>query len=100
MIRSVTTASVEMFTEVLSAAETLRSMTDGKDGRDGSFNFVSRFQWAVFQKPKIVVLRAAIEADKSNIALMLGTVNIVEKATRRTSVKLLPSTLSPLIQVD
>ncbi|KAH4861829.1 hypothetical protein HBH75_025950 [Parastagonospora nodorum] len=86
MVRDMTTASVEMFTEVLNAAESLRSMTNGKDGRDGKFKFVSRVNWVVFQKPKIVVLRAAIEAYKSNIALMLGTINTVEKVARRTSI--------------
>lgn len=86
MIRDMTNASVEMFTEVLNAAETLRTITKGKDGRDGKFTFVSKVQWVVFQKPKIVVLRAAIEAYKSNIALMLGTINTVEKVARRMSV--------------
>jgi hypothetical protein len=89
MVQDMTTASVEMFTEVLNAAETLRSMTKGKDGRDGKFKLVSKIHWVVFQKPKIIVLRAAIEAYKSNIALMLGTINTVEKVARRMSVKLI-----------
>jgi hypothetical protein len=100
VIKDVTTASVEMFTEVLDAVATLRSMTDGKGARDGKSKFVSRLQWVVFQKPEIVVLRAAIEAYKSNITLMLGTVNIVEKVARRTSVQMLLFTLHSLTQVD
>lgn len=83
MVQGMTAASVDMFTEVLNAAETLRSMAKGKDGKDGKFSVVKKVQWVVFHKPKIVVLRAAIEAYKSNIALMLGTINIVEKVARR-----------------
>ncbi|KAH7411804.1 hypothetical protein DE146DRAFT_255102 [Phaeosphaeria sp. MPI-PUGE-AT-0046c] len=85
MVQGMTAASVDMFTEVLNAAETLRSMAKGKDRKDGKFSFVNKVEWVVFQKPKIVVLRAAIEAYKSNIALMLGTINIVEKVARRSS---------------
>jgi hypothetical protein len=88
MMRGMTDASANMFTEILDAAEALRDMITGKDGRDGKFTFVSKVQWVIFQKPKILVLRAAIEAYKSNIALMLGTINTLEKVARRTSVHL------------
>jgi hypothetical protein len=100
MMRGITDASVEMFTEILNAAETLRDMTTGKDGRDGKFKLVSKVQWAIFQKPKIMVLRAAIEAYKSNIALMLGTINVVEKVARRTSVYSVKRSLYILTQID
>jgi hypothetical protein len=83
VVRRMTDASVEMFTEVLNAAESLRAMAKGKDKKDGKFGFVSKVHWVVFQKPRIVVLRAAIEAYKSNIALMLGTINTIEKVARR-----------------
>lgn len=83
MVRDMTNASLEMFTELLDAAESLKDMTVGKDGRDGKFSVISKVQWVIFQKPKILVLRAAIEAYKSNIALMLGTLNTVEKVSRR-----------------
>jgi hypothetical protein len=75
-----TEASLEMFTEILNATEYIRNMSTGKNGK---FGFVSRLQWAVFQKPKIAYLRAAIEAYKSNLTLMLGTLNTAEKVTRR-----------------
>jgi hypothetical protein len=88
MMRGMTDASANMFTEILDAAETLRDMITGKNGRDGKFTFASKVQWVIFRKPKILVLRAAIEAYKSNIALMLGTINTLEKVTRRTSVHL------------
>ncbi|KAF2826185.1 hypothetical protein CC86DRAFT_25923 [Ophiobolus disseminans] len=87
MVRDMTDASLEMFTELLDAAEALKGMTAGKDGRDGKFSMMSKVHWVVFQKPKIIVLRAAIEAYKSNIALMLGTLDIAEKVARRTSVR-------------
>lgn len=86
MIRDMTDASLEMFTEILDAAESLKGMTMGKDEKSGRFSLVSKVQWVIFQKPKIVVLRAAIEAYKSNIALELGTMNTVEKVARRTLV--------------
>jgi hypothetical protein len=100
MVRDMTTASVEMFTEVLNAAETLRSMTRGRDGIDGKFKFVSKVHWVVLQKPKIVVLRAAIEAYKSNIALMLGTINTVEKVARRMLVEHFRPTSFLLMRAD
>jgi hypothetical protein len=75
-----TVASLEMFSEILDASESVRTMARGKDGK---FGFVSRVQWAVFQKPKIALLRAALEAYKSNLALMLGTLDTTEKVTRR-----------------
>lgn len=84
MVQGMTAASIDMFTEVLNAAETLSTLATGKYGRDKKFTFVNKMQWVVFQKPKIIVLRAAIEAYKSNIAMMLGTVNIVEKVARRS----------------
>lgn len=84
MVQGMTEASVDMFTEVLNAAENLRSLAKGKDGKGGTFSLFNKVHWVVFQKPKIVVLRAAIEAYKSNITLMLGTINIVEETAQRT----------------
>jgi len=45
-------------------------------------NLTIRLYWAAFQKPKIFVLRAALEAYKSDLALMLGTLNTAEKVAR------------------
>ncbi|KAF2878184.1 hypothetical protein BDV95DRAFT_589148 [Massariosphaeria phaeospora] len=84
LIKDMTDTSLEMFTEILDAAESLSKITKGKDGKDGKFSIVDRVQWAVFQKPKIMILRAAIEAYKSNLALMLGTLNTAQKVARRT----------------
>jgi hypothetical protein len=83
MVRDMTIASLDMFIEILDAVESLRSMTSGKDGKDGKFGFGRRIQWVVLQKPKILMLRAAMESYKSNLALMLGTLSTAEKVTRR-----------------
>lgn len=48
-------------------------MTAGRAGKDGNFGIVERVQWAVLRKPKLLVLRAAIEAYKTNLTLMLST---------------------------
>jgi hypothetical protein len=83
MIRDMTKASSEMYTEILDAVDSLRSMTGAKDGRDSKFGIGRRMQWVVFHKPKIVMLRAAMEAYKSNLSLMLNTLSTAEKVTRR-----------------
>ncbi|KAF2471402.1 uncharacterized protein BDR25DRAFT_342663 [Lindgomyces ingoldianus] len=87
MTKDMTEASMEMFTEILDASESVRGMSKGKDGK---FGLVGKLQWVVFQKPKITILRAALEAYKSNLALMLGTLNTAEKVTRRASMKNTP----------
>jgi hypothetical protein len=83
LIKDMTDASMQMFTEILEAVDKLKKMTTGRDGQDGNFGFAERVQWALFKKPKLVVLRAAIEAYKSNLTLMLSTLSTVERATRR-----------------
>lgn len=75
-----TDASLEMFTEILATSHEIRNLSTGKNGK---FGFVSRVQWAVFQKPRIALLRGALEGYKSNLTLMLGTLDTVEKVTRR-----------------
>ena len=79
-IKDMTDASMEMFTVIFNATESVMTMTKGKDG---NFGLRSRVQWTVFQKPKILVLRAAIEGYKSNLALMLGTLDTAQKVMRR-----------------
>ena len=82
LIEPMTETSMEMFTEILDASDSLKGIARGKDGKDGKFGLLSRVQWAIFQKPKIMVLRAAIEAYKSNLALMLATLSTAEKVAR------------------
>ncbi|KAF2688744.1 hypothetical protein K458DRAFT_428257 [Lentithecium fluviatile CBS 122367] len=91
LIEPMTQTSMEMFTEILDASESLKGIAKGKDPKDGKLGLVGRVQWAVFQKPKIMVLRAAIEAYKSNLALMLATLNTAEKVTRQPPVYDLPA---------
>jgi hypothetical protein len=83
MIQDMTDASLQMYTELFDAVDSLTSMTGGKDGRDSKFGIGRRMQWVVFHKPKIVMLRAAMEAYKSNLSLMLNTLSTAEKVTRR-----------------
>lgn len=83
MVKDMTDSSLQMFTEILNAVDQLKKMTTGREGKDGNFGLVERLQWAVFKKPKLLVLRAAIEAYKSNLTLMLSTLSTAERATRR-----------------
>jgi hypothetical protein len=76
LISDMTDASLEMYTEIMEVVEGLSAMTN-----DSKMNLRKRLQWT-FQKPKIVMLRTALEAYRSNLALMLGTLDMVEKATR------------------
>jgi hypothetical protein len=76
LISDMTDASLEMYTEIMEVVGGLSAMTN-----DGKMNLRKRLQWT-FQKPKIVMLRTALEAYRSNLALMLGTLDMAEKASR------------------
>ncbi|QDS71725.1 hypothetical protein FKW77_008684 [Venturia effusa] len=76
LISDMTDASLEMYTEIMEVVEGLSAMTS-----DSRMNLRKRLQWT-FQKPKIVMLRTALEAYRSNLALMLGTLDMAEKASR------------------
>lgn len=76
LISDMTDASLEMYTEVMEVVEGLSAMTS-----DSKMNLRKRLLWT-FQKPKIVMLRTALEAYRSNLALMLGTLDMAEKASR------------------
>lgn len=103
LIQDMTDDSLQMFSEILNAVDKLKKMTAGKEGRDGNFGLVDRIQWAVFKKPKLLVLRAAIEAYKTNLTLMLSTLSTAERVTRssyeRTAMvhrKVADSTVDPI----
>jgi hypothetical protein len=49
MVRGMTDASVQMFTEVLNVAEALEVMARGKDGK---FGFVNKVHWVVFRNQR------------------------------------------------
>jgi len=74
-----TSVSLEMYSEIITITKSLEHRADSSEGRMG---LKTRFYWVAFQKPKIVGLRAALEAYKSNLLLVLGTLNIAEKAAR------------------
>lgn len=76
LISDMTDASLEMYTEIMEVVDGLSAMTS-----DSKMNLRKRLQWT-FQKPKIVMLRTALEAYRSNLALMLGTLDMAEKASR------------------
>lgn len=84
LISDMTNDSLQMFMEILNAVDKLKKMTTGREGKDGNFGLVERVQWAVFKKPKLLVLRAGIEAYKTNLTLMLSTLSTAERATRPT----------------
>lgn len=81
VIRDMTDASLEMYSDILTITGSLQAMAKTQEGK---FKLRARIQWAAFDKPKLTMLRAALEAYKSNLALMLGTLGIAEKVSRRT----------------
>src|ERR1700759_2063169 len=82
---SLTAASLNMFDEILDVTEGLRRMIGDSDGEGNGkkFGIRKRMVWMAFQKPKIVSLRAQLEAYKSNLALMLGTIEASQRAANR-----------------
>lgn len=80
IVSDMTDASLEMYSGILRATTEIESMT--RDHQDGRTKLMIRFQWAVFHSPRIRLLRASIEAYKSQLSLMLQTLNTVEKLSR------------------
>jgi hypothetical protein len=74
--------NVEMLAEVMDVVNSLKNFTERMP--ENKMKPLRRLQW-VFQKPKIIMLRAALDAYRSNLALMLGTLDVAQKATRQTS---------------
>jgi hypothetical protein len=79
-IKEMTDACVEMFTEMLNTAEEVRKITKPPDRK---YDIIWRLQWALYQKPRMADLRRALEAHKSTLALMLGTLNTAQKVARK-----------------
>lgn len=80
VVNDMTDASLEMYSDILKATTEVESMT--KSHQDGKAKLMIWFQWAVFHNPKIRLLRASIEAYKSQLSLMLQTLHTVEKLSR------------------
>lgn len=79
IVEDMAKASLEMYSDILNVTTEIESMT--KNQQEGGTKLKVRFQWAVFHKPKIRLLRASIEAYKSQLSLMLQTLDIAEKAS-------------------
>jgi hypothetical protein len=79
-IKEMTDACLEMFTEMLNTAEEVRKITQPSDRK---YDIIWRLQWALYQKPRMADLRRALEAHKSTLALMLGTLDAAEKVARK-----------------
>lgn len=85
VVASLTTASLNLFDEILDVIKSLRQITGDKDEEhDASkFGITKTMVWMAFQKPEIVFLRAQLEAYKSNLELMLGTLEVSQRAAKR-----------------
>jgi hypothetical protein len=82
LISDMTDDSLQMFTEIFNAVDKLGKMRSRREGRDGNFGLDERLQWAVFKKPKLLVLWAAMEAYETDLTLMLSTLSTVERTAR------------------
>ena len=69
--------NLEMLAEVLIAIKKVSAFTDKVP--DIRTKPLRRLQWA-FQRPKITMLRAAIDVSRSNINLLIGALQITQKA--------------------
>lgn len=76
-ISDMTTASKEMFTEILGLIESIKKAAWGRSVSPDSpkFNLASRIRW-VMNKPKFTFLRSALEAYKSNLSLLMGSIQL------------------------
>ena len=85
VVASLTAASLNLFDEILDVIKSLRQITGDKDEEhDASkFGITKKMVWMAFQKPEIVFLRAQLEAYKSNLELMLGTLEVSQRAAKR-----------------
>lgn len=69
--------SREMFTEILSLVNNIQKSSFGASGlpNNSRFNLASRIRW-VMNKPKFIFLRSALEAYKSNLSLLVGSIQL------------------------
>lgn len=69
--------SKEMFTEILCLIASIQKSSLGGATLPNSskFNLASRIRW-VMNKPKFVFLRSALEAYKSNLSLLIGSIQL------------------------
>lgn len=69
--------SKEMFTEILGLIDSIQKSSFGGATlpSNAKFNLVSRIRW-VMNKPKFIFLRSALEAYKSNLSLLIGSIQL------------------------
>lgn len=69
--------SKEMFIEILGLIDSIRksSFTGSTLLGNSKFNLASRIKW-VMNKPKFVFLRSALEAYKSNLSLLISSIQL------------------------
>jgi hypothetical protein len=78
-------ACLAMYTEVLDVVEDIKRHTPVNMDVDGSkprFGVRKKVNWVFLQKPKMLILRAALEAYKNNLALALKTLDIIANEAR------------------
>lgn len=78
--------SQDMFTEILSLVNSIQKSSLGGSAlpNNSKFNLASRIRW-VMNKPKFVFLRSALEAYKSNLSLLLGSIQLSQSLALASS---------------
>ncbi|KAH7136242.1 hypothetical protein EDB81DRAFT_801836 [Dactylonectria macrodidyma] len=94
LVSEMTAVSQDMFTEILDLVEYLQKSSWG--GQPGSrMKLAARIKW-VINKPKVAFLRTAIEAYKSDLCLLLGSMQFAQSldaptlVSRRSSIAQAP----------
>ncbi|KAI3392300.1 hypothetical protein diail_5908 [Diaporthe ilicicola] len=78
--------SKEMFTEILGLIDSIQKSSLGGSTlpNNSGFNLASRIRW-VMNKPKFVFLRTALEAYKSNLSLLIGSIQLSQSLASASS---------------
>ncbi|KAK3374691.1 hypothetical protein B0H63DRAFT_480742 [Podospora didyma] len=87
IIFDMTAASQQLFTEILDLVDSTQKVTVGPGG--AKLNLAGRIKWAM-NKPKFMFLRTAIEAYKSDLCLLLGSLQVAQSVDVQKS--LMPQT--------
>ncbi|KAK7698412.1 hypothetical protein SLS64_012533 [Diaporthe eres] len=78
--------SQDMFMEILSLVNSIQKSSLGGSAlpNNSKFNLASRIRW-VMNKPKFVFLRSALEAYKSNLSLLIGSIQLSQSLASASS---------------
>lgn len=76
-IADMTVVSKEMFIEILALIDSIQkaSWSPAASLKSSRLNLAGRIRW-VMNKPKFIFLRSALEAYKSNLSLLLGSIQL------------------------